>query len=275
MENTVKQLLAQRGISLCAPLLLSECHVLRPHLLQRAAIADGTVFLFAVPYYTTKCEDPARNISKYAVSADYHTFFAALFEDILPLLREKFPQNRFAGFVDHSPIAEVDAAARAGLGVKGANGLLLCEDYASYVFLGEIVTDAVLSLPPAPPPRECESCGACKRACPVNGDVAHCLSALTQKKGELTEAEQAALRANGCAWGCDRCQEACPHTARAKATGTLYSPLPFFAETALPHLSAAHVAAMSDEAFAARAYAWRGRAPILRNLELLEKGEKA
>lgn len=273
MENTVKQLLAQEGLSLCAPILLSECRVLRPHLLKRTEITDGTVFLLAAPYYTTKCEDPASKISKYAVSADYHIFFAALFERILPVLREKFPQNRFAGFADHSPIAEVEAAVRAGLGVLGKNGLLLCREYSSYVFLGEIVTDAVLPLPPALPLRECENCGACRRACPVNGDMERCLSALTQKKGELTEAEQDTLRKHGCAWGCDRCQDVCPYTVRAKATGTIYSPLPFFTQTALPRPDAATVAAMSDSAFADRAYAWRGRGPILRNLTLLEEGE--
>ena len=32
-------------------------------------------------------------------------------------------------------------------------------------------------------------------------------------------------------------------------------------------------AAMSDDEFAARAYAWRGRPPILRNLTLIEKGD--
>lgn len=37
-----------------------------------------------------------------------------------------------------------------------------------------------------------------------------CLSALSQKKGELTGEEARLLREYGVAWGCDACQEACP-----------------------------------------------------------------
>jgi epoxyqueuosine reductase QueG len=77
------------------------------------------------------------------------------------------------------------------------------------------------------------------------------------------------------AWGCDICQNACPVTARAKKAGTLYTTIPFFTDSALPHLSAELVQNMPDEEFATRAYSWRGRAVILRNLELLEKGVDA
>ena len=104
MLHTVPSLLAAEGIDLCAPLSLCECTQTRPYLLERAEITEGTAFLFAIPYYTTKCDDPARNISAYAVSRDYHLFLRELFARILPRLREKFPNNRFAGFVDHSPI---------------------------------------------------------------------------------------------------------------------------------------------------------------------------
>ncbi|MBQ8356352.1 MAG: epoxyqueuosine reductase [Clostridia bacterium] len=272
MQHTVSQLLRERGIALSAPIALKECRILRPYLLERSGIGDGTAFLFAVPYYTTECDDPARNISAYAVSRDYHRFFAALFDEILPILREHFPQNKFAGFTDHSPMAEGEAAVRAGLGFFGCNHLFLTEAYSSYVFLGEIVTDAVLNAP-AGEIKVCKGCGACRAACPVDLTVAECLSALTQKKGDLNEAERQAVLAHGCAWGCDRCQEACPVTLQAKKSGTIYTTIPFFKEQAVSHLTAEALRAMSDEAFAERAYSWRGRAVILRNLELLEKGE--
>ena len=129
MENAVSSLLAERGIKLSAPIALRDCRITRPYLLERVGITDGTAFLFAVPYYTTKCDDPARNISAYAVSRDYHRFFAALFDDILPLLRKLFPSNKFAGFTDHSPIAEGDAAVRAGLGFFGCNHFRLANEF--------------------------------------------------------------------------------------------------------------------------------------------------
>ena len=271
MKNTISKLLAARGISLSAPIALKECNVTRAYLLERAGITDGTAFRFAVPYYTTECDNPARNISAYAVSRDYHRFFAALFDELLPLLRKEFPEHKFAGFTDHSPIAEGEAAVRAGLGFFGCNHLFLTSEFSSYVFLGEIVTDALIEAP-AGEIKVCQGCGACHAACPVDLTVAQCLSALTQKKGLLNDAEQGAVLAHGCAWGCDRCLEACPVTKQAKKSGSIYTTIPFFKDNAIPHLTADTIRAMSEEEFASRAYSWRGREVVLRNLELLEKG---
>ncbi len=273
MQHMINTLLGEHGISLVAPISLADCTVTRPYLLERAGITEGTAFLFAVPYYTTKCDDRTRNISAYAVSRDYHLFFAALFDEILPALRAAFPSQKFAGFSDHSPIAEADAAVRAGLGFFGCNHLFLTKEHSSFVFLGEIVTDAVFQLP-APPPESCPACGACQRACPVSLDISRCHSALTQKKGALSEEEATLLLAQGSAWGCDLCQLACPVTAAARRAGTLYSKIPFFEEGAIPHLTRERLLAMSEQEFSQRAYSWRGKAVILRNLELLEKGEK-
>jgi len=272
MLERIKSLLSSHGVDLAAPLSLSDCTVTRAYLLERAGISSGTAVMMAVPYYTTLCDDPARNISVYAVSRDYHLFFARLFDEVLPVLRREFPDCRFAGFADHSPIAEAEAAVRAGLGMYGKNHLFLTKKYSSFVFLGEIITDAVLPATPAPV-TVCVDCGACAAACPVGLDVKNCVSALTQKKGELDETEKAALLAHGLAWGCDRCQEACAVTKAARAAGTLYTDIPFFKESAVPHLTADAVCAMTDEKFSERAYAWRGRDVILRNLTLLERKE--
>ncbi len=274
MIKTIQALLGERGITLVSPLPLGACTVTRPYLLERAGISDGTVFMIAVPYYTTNCDHPATNISAYAVSRDYHLFFSTLFDEIVPVLQGAFPQHRFAGFTDHSPIAEADAAVHAGLGFFGCNHLFLTKEHSSFVFLGEIVTDAVIDCP-VHPITTCPACGACKRACPVGLEIAQCRSALTQKKGTLTDAEQQALLTHGLCWGCDICQNACPVTKRARESGTLYTTIPFFCEQTIPHLTYELVQSMPDEVFAQRAYSWRGRAVILRNLSLLEKGEQA
>lgn len=274
MKETVQNLLAARGITLCAPVPLSALTVTRPYLLARHGITNGTVFMFAVPYYTTACDDPARNISIYAVARDYHRFFEALFAEILPILKKAYPENRFAGFTDHSPISEPEAAVKAGLGTFGCNHLFLTKEHSSFVFLGEIVTNALIPCE-VREPRVCTACGACRRACPVGLDISRCLSALTQKKGALSEGEKEALRAHPLVWGCDICQESCPVTAAAKRSGTLYSKIPYFNEQTTPRLTAAAITAMSDADFAARAYSWRGRDVILRNLALSEGEDEA
>ena len=100
-----------------------------------------------------------------------------------------------------------------------------------------------------------------------------CLSALTQKKGELSDDERSAIVKYGYAWGCDICQEACPHTQNAIKQGTIYTPIEFFKQDVTPYLTSDGVRSMTDEQFASRAYSWRGRNTIVRNLEILEKSE--
>lgn len=269
MWEHLKKIFAGYSIDCVSPIKLSDCRIVRPYLLEREGISDGTAILIAVPYYTRFCDDEKRNISAYAVGLDYHGFFKELFDNLLPQLRVAFPECRFAGFADHSPIDEVEAAARAGLGVIGTNHLLITEKYSSYIFLGEVITDAAIPCKSGEI-GSCENCGACLSACPM-GEIGTCLSALTQKKGELTEEEKATILRFGSAWGCDICQEVCPHTIAAKESGSLYSPLPYFQKDPTPHLTSELVRGMSDEAFASRAYAWRRRETILRNLLLFEE----
>ncbi len=261
----------KNGIELYAPIPLSSCRIRKPYLLERAGIGcTGTAILFAVPYRTPACEDSERNLSAYAVARDYHAYLDSLFASLLPILQNAFPDARFVGFADHSPIDEVDAAARARLGVLGENGLLLTERYSSFVFLGGIYTN--LALPTnVGEPRHCDGCGACRRACPSAGD-APCLSALTQKKGALSAAEEAMLVSHGTVWGCDVCQDVCPYTVRAMSAGTIYTKIPYFYESPIPTLTSSLIEEMTEDEFLSRAYAWRKRDTIARNLNIIEKG---
>lgn len=252
---------------------LCDCTVVRPYLLEKHGIGkSGSVCMLAIPYYTKRCDDPTKNLSAYAVSEDYHLYFKELFADLIPLLRKQFPEYCFAGFADHSPIAEVDAAARAGLGVIGKNHLLLTKKYSSYVFLGELITDAIL--PSSAKEIEfCQGCGICQEMCPMK-EGSSCLSALTQKKGTLDIEEQKIILKHGSVWGCDLCQEACPYTVSARKNGTIYSQIPFFENKSIAHLTEESLCALDDDAFSKRAYSWRGRDTILRNLRLFEEFEK-
>ena len=269
MFHFLSDFFQKNSINCFAPIALSNCRITKPYLLEQSGIQSGTVFMIAVPYFTKACQDPCRNISAYAVSNDYHIFFRSLFDEILPLLREYFPDNRFVGFADHSPINEIDAAVRAGLGVLGDNHMLITPLYSSYVFLGEIITDAKIPTE-LYPLRSCNACGACQRACPANTCGGTCLSALTQKKGVLTTSEIDLIRRFQTVWGCDICQQVCPHTQKALENGTIYTPIPFFQENQISSLTTDLINEMTQAVFEARAYAWRGKEPILRNLKIIE-----
>ncbi len=246
---------------------LEACKIEREYLLTRGNLSkDGTAIIFAIPYFVPtgdRC-----NISAYAVPRDYHHYFSELFERIIPRLRDEFPQNNFLGFSDHSPIDEVYAAALGGLGVIGKNRLLITEKYSSFVFLGEIITDLPLETE-LHEIKTCENCGRCEKRCPfsLSGE---CLSALTQKKGTLTEEEISIIKANGSAWGCDICQNVCPHTEKAISEGTIITPIDYFKENRIEKLTIGIVEEMTDGEFSLRSYAWRKRETILRNLNITE-----
>lgn len=232
-----------------------------------------TVLITALPYYFPNQE--GQNLARFAVLPDYHTYFGGILRRICDELQERFPQHFFQPFTDNSPIDERKAALMSGLAAQGKNNLCITRD-GSFIFLGEVITDLDVSLPETPPKMDCDSCGRCVKACP-NGaltedgfDYQRCLAHITQKKGELTAEEQAAIRANRLAWGCDRCSEACPHNRGLPVAAIALPP-----NELLPRLTLSDLEGLSDrqfrEKYALRAFAWRGKATMLRNLTILEE----
>lgn len=223
-----------------------------------------TVISILFPYYLGEEFYEKANVSRYAVSEDYHLITGRIIRSICDELKVKFPENQFEAFVDNSPFPEVRCAVNAGLGVMGINNLFINKDYGSWVFLGEIVTDKYF------PPFEgeyslCDGCRKCIDACPGNalsgkGVIKErCLSFLSQKKGELDEETKEKIARTGCAWGCDICQLVCPHNRNAKST-----PIREFFETAVPEVS-------FETEIENRAFNWRGKAVLDRNLDIISE----
>ncbi len=232
---------------------------------------DGAaVAAFYIPYYV----DAESNLASFAAAPDYHALSAAAFAECARLADAE--GYYFRGFADVSPFAEVPLAAMCGLGVIGDHGMLITPEHSSFVVLGEIVTDSaevrrdfavtdgVI--------RRCEHCGACRRACPTDAidDRTRCISAITQKKGELSNEERRVIRETRSPWGCDRCALACPHTRRAAEAGTLETDVEYFRRGRLGNVSAADIAAMTDEEYASYTFSWRKREVLIRNLTICD-----
>ena len=271
MVEKLLNVLKKHGITLASPIALKDCIKTREYKLKNAGFNSYDelfAIIMAVPYLTRHSN---KNLSSYAVPRDYHGYFTELFDKVIPELKSIFPNAKFAGFADNSPIDERHAAALAGLGVIGENGMLLTEKYSSYVFLGEIITD--LHLPAkAHDLKKCLGCGRCLASCPKN-ECGQCLSELTQKKGELSDSEAEAILKHGSVWGCDICQAVCPYTLRAIQNQTVYTDIEYFKNNCIPYLTTEILSEMSDEEFAKRAYSWRKRETISRNLALIESNE--
>ncbi|MBO5111714.1 MAG: epoxyqueuosine reductase [Clostridia bacterium] len=279
MDVRLPELLAEEHIDTYGALSLRHCRILKPYLLEKNGLtADATAIFMILPYHGGVTPE---NLSVYASVRDYHGYFEGLYRRLTERLSAAYPGYRFCGFTDHSPVDEVNGAARCGLGLIGDNGLLIHPRYASFVYVAELITDAPpallgLSAAEPRPVQACLHCGACAKACPSDcmregGSKRECMSAVTQKKGEFTPEEAAAVLALGSAWGCDVCQNVCPYTKKAMATGAIRTPIPYFLEDTISRLTKDYVESLTDGEFNARPFAWRGKAPILRNLELLER----
>ena len=229
-----------------------------------------TVLVAAFPYYAG---DRPGNLSLYARGRDYHQVVTEKLNTICDILREKYENGVFLPAADNSPLPERQAAWRCGIGLRGKNGLVILPPYGSYVFLGTILTDVALDLEPRTASLDCVGCGKCLAACPGGAlgedgvNLSRCLSELTQKKGELTGEETALVKTHPLIWGCDCCQQACPYNASPEL-----SPLPEFREGLVDVLDGADLEGLTNRSFreqyGGRAFAWRGPAPLRRNLEL-------
>ncbi len=267
LKDLIRSFFQKEKIEYYATLPYGSLKVTRPYLTERAGISPACAVVFLIPYYSVE----GVNISSYAVARDYHSYVRSVTERLSRVLSEAYPEYTYIGFGDHSPIDERHAALAAGLGILGKNRLLINEKYGSYVFIAELVTDAppeLLGAAEPKPSRTCSECGACLERCPTGHitGCAPCLSDITQRKGELTEAEIALMRRVGTAWGCDECQRACPHNASPVAT-----PIDFFRGQLIPSLTSPVIDSMGEEEFKARAYSWRGKGTVARNLEILKK----
>lgn len=262
MIKKIKEILDSHGIEYCGVIPIEECSIINRSLFDRYANFATNAIVFLIPYRTK--HPSTHNISLYAAAKDYHTYAKMLFKKICQQLEIILPDNHFHGMCDHSPIDETLAAATVGLGIIGDNGRLINDKYGSYVFIAEIYTDALIEASRIIQPFHCNSCGKCKECCPTafNGE---CLSAITQKKGELCDFEITMIQKHGTLWGCDICQEACPLN-----EGKAFSEIDFFKDDLIFNLNEKILSSMSNEEFSERAFAWRGRKTVERNIKILE-----
>lgn len=247
---------------------------------------DARVVFMLIPYY---CGDCNGSISAYGAVYDYHIFAKELFAHLEGYMNEKYPHDFSKGFADHSPYLECEGAALSSLGILGENSLLICEKYSSFVFIASLVTtlsrEALIAegIPEGKGEiKRCEGCSLCKNACPTGAVLStgreNCISALTQKKGELSKEETDLVKNSGSIWGCDACQRACPHTRAAFENNTIYTPIEFFRRSYIGDGAGEKIKNMDKDTFSRYPFAWRKRATIERNIEIIdsdsfEKGE--
>ena len=153
-------------------------------------------------------------VSVYARGRDYHSLIKGRLKTLATAF-ERRSGGRVKVFVDTAPLMEKPLAQRAGLGWQGKHTNLVSRDFGSWLFLGVVLTDAVLE----PDPAEEDHCGACRACldiCPTNAftapyqlDARRCISYLTiEHDGPVPEPLREAI--GNRIYGCDDCLAVCP-----------------------------------------------------------------
>ncbi len=170
-------------------------------------------------------EDSTRAyISRYATGRDYHKVLRRRLAKLARKIDEALSGYSYRAFTDSAPVLEKALGAKAGLGWMGKHTLLMNQEAGSWFFVGEIYTNAPLSVTDTTVEDACGKCTACMTVCPTDAIVApgrldarRCISYLTiEHKGVIPE-ELRSLMGNRI-YGCDDCQLFCPWNREAPTT---------------------------------------------------------
>lgn len=237
----------------------------------RLTLGDAeSVIVCLFPYFIGHIIDA--NLSKSSFSLDYHLIIKNKLENIGQYLKDEIKDFRYKAFVDNGPLADRYLAYLSGLGFFGINSHIITDKYGSYVFIGYIINNYPFQFD-KPQNRSCIRCGACVKACPGSAILGNfdinplvCRSYITQKKDELSPGEINILKKNNLVFGCDICQDVCPHN-----SGIYCTEIKEFKENIKYSIEYSELQEISNKEFLRRyknrTFSWRGKKILMRNFE--------
>ncbi len=172
-----------------------------------------SVIVAAFAYPTSPITAGMPRWAGYALGDDYHDVIRARLSEVAEELISRFDCHCRV-CVDTAPLPERYWAVMAGVGFVGRHSQLIVPGRGSRFFLAEILT--TLSIKADEPCRlGCDDCKACIQACPGGAicsdgtvDARRCNSFLTIENRDAIPPE---ADLHGFVYGCDICQEVCPH----------------------------------------------------------------
>jgi len=183
-----------------------------------------TLIVVALNYYPKQLL-PRENyqIAYYAYGKDYHRVVKDKLYQLLAYIKTIVPDVEGRAFCDTAPLLERYWAVKAGLGFIGLNRQLIIPGKGSYFFLGVLAVDVALQADSHARSLSCGNCKRCLIACPTKAltaegiDCRRCLSYLTiEHRGPIPD--EMAQKLGRRIYGCDTCQQVCPHNRYAQPT---------------------------------------------------------
>lgn len=224
-----------------------------------------TIISLAFPYFFSNKNKGRNYFSVYTRGLDYHKVVSQYLKELCLFISSLGGSAKY--FVDSNCLPERYIAWQCGLGFIGKNNMLINENYGSYLFLGEVITDLELE-PDKPIKNECGSCELCLNVCPTkainrkenNGNV--CLSYITQKK-DIEDFWFSKF--NGRIFGCDSCQNICPFNREVKISEIKeFKPFDFMTNVNVKELINLD-SKVFNEKYRLTSAGWRGKNVIKRN----------
>lgn len=233
-----------------------------------------SIIVCAFPYFVEDVVDS--NLSKYCYGMDYHIVVKEKLQQIADYIDSETEEFQYMIFADNGPLVDRYLANISGVGYYGINNNIITDEYGSFVFIGYIINNYCFE-PDKKSEKSCAKCGKCISSCPGKAilgnfeiDPKKCLSYITQKKEDLSEDEKIALKNNKKIFGCDICQDVCPHNISISKTN-----IKEFKEELIYNLKEEEINNISNKEFRRRyrekAFSWRGKKIIQRNIEILER----
>ena len=194
--------------------------------LEKTFEQPRSIIAIALAYPTKIHEEIPRDekrglFARASWGVDYHVILQDKMKQLIAFIKAEAEKMgaadkwRLAPQVDTGELVDVRVAERAGLGFVGRNGLLITEEFGSWVYLGEIVTNIAFETD-APGVFGCGTCTRCIKACPTQallGDgglnAKRCLSYQTQTKDFMPD--EFRKKMSNVIYGCDICQLVCPY----------------------------------------------------------------
>lgn len=235
-----------------------------PHLLLNGA---KSIIVCLFPYFNNSFS--FTNLSRYASLSDYHIVSKSKLNIIGNFINEKIEPCSFVCVSDTGAPVDRYLAYKAGLGFFGKNNCLINDNFGSYFFIGYIVSTCELDYD-IPLNRTCICCNECIKKCPggaifegYNFDPKRCVSYITQLD-KITEKQADILKSQKSIYGCDICQEVCPHNKNLEDTC-----MTEFLEHKLDGLDYNELITLSGRQYKKKyknfAFSWRTRKSLLKN----------
>lgn len=227
--------------------------------------------------YPSKLHDAPKNqkgarrgqFARASWGRDYHDVLREKLNQIGEFLEARAGDVTYTSMVDTGELHDRAVAERAGIGFTGKNSTLITEEYGSYVYLGEMITNIPFE-PDEPLEEGCGDCNICVDTCPTGAlvqggqlNASQCIAYQTLTKDYLGDEFRSKI--GNRLYGCDTCQVVCP-----KNKGVDFHVHPEFEpdpERVKPKLEP--LLTMSNrefkDTFGEMAGSWRGKKPIQRN----------